>query len=57
MASTAKKKYVVVTAHNESVNVENVTRVEVSESNVQVTFYDGDEPVASFRGFNSYRRA
>lgn len=52
MPSTAKKKYTVVTAHGETEEVE-CTRIEAPDG-VTVNFYDGDDIVASFRGYTSF---
>ena len=52
MTSSGKKKWTVVTGRQESVTVE-ADRMALNETNARVTFYDGEEPVASFVGFSS----
>jgi hypothetical protein len=54
--NSSKHAYRVVTAAGETVDVTGVTRAEQDPRNASVTFYDGDEPVASFRGFTSFHR-
>lgn len=52
MPSTAKKKFVVVTAQGKDVEV-SATRAEEDETGSIVRLYDGDTLVASFRSFSS----
>lgn len=54
MAAAGKKKFTVVTAQGTEVEV-TATRAEEDESGTVVRFFDGDDPVGSFRSFGSYR--
>lgn len=53
MATTSKKTFVITKANGEEVEVKG-THAEEESDRAQVKVYDGDDIVASFRGYTSF---
>lgn len=52
MAASSKKQWKVQPGMGEAVEV-TATRMETDEAGLKITFYDGDDMVAAFRGYTS----
>lgn len=52
----AKRKWEVLTSNGDTKQVEG-TKAEINPASAEVVFYDGDDVVASFRGYQSFSPA